>query len=193
MVLSEYLRFCFPSLQRRVRRWRTLGSRGAPVLAICLAFRPPEVLSPSYVAQRNMVGQLALPQCFWRCRSASEKIMNEKTKAGERHGMFAAKTAAPGFNPKDVWRYGGWLLPNTNIVPSVKDEKAALESGAVKFDLDLKGVMQIERKSSDRHAEARMTDFLKKFPPPETLDLKFRSYGVDEEAAKLMKEVGPIG
>jgi hypothetical protein len=119
--------------------------------------------------------------------------MNAKTKEGGRHGMFVAKAAAPGFNPKDVWRYGGWLLPNTNIVPSVKDEKAALESGAVKFDLDLKGVMQIERNSVDRHAEARMTDFLKKFPPPETLDLKFRSYGVDEEAAKLMKEIGLIG
>jgi hypothetical protein len=119
--------------------------------------------------------------------------MNAKTKEGGRHGMFAAKTAAPGFNPKDVWRYGGWLLPNTNIVPSVKDEKAALESGAVKFDLDLKGVMQIERNSVDRHAEARMTDFLKKFPPPETLDLKFRSYCVDEEVAKLMKEIGLIG
>jgi hypothetical protein len=119
--------------------------------------------------------------------------MNAKTKAGGKAWNVAAKTAAPGFNPKDVWRYGGWLLPNTNIVPSVKDEKAALESGAVKFDLDLKGVMQIERNSVDRHAEARMTDFLKKFPPPETLDLKFRSYGVDEEAAKIMKEIGLIG
>ena len=107
--------------------------------------------------------------------------MNTKTKEAGRHGMFAAKTAAPGFNPKDVWRYGGWLLPNTNIVPSVKDEKTALESGAVKFDLDLKGVMQVERKSSDRHTEARMAHFLKKFPPPETLDLKFKSYGADEE------------
>jgi hypothetical protein len=96
-------------------------------------------------------------------------------------------------SPKDVWRYGGWLLPNTNIVPSVNDEKAALKSGAVKFDLDLKGVMQIERKSYDRHTEARMTDFLQKIPPPETLNLKFKSYGAKEETAKLMKEIGIIG
>jgi hypothetical protein len=118
-----------------------------------------------------------------------------QVRVGEDHECKneAGRKAMKCPSPKDVWRYGGWLLPNTNIVPSVKDEKAALESGAVKFDLDLKGVMQIERKSSDRHAEARMTDFLKKFPPPETLDLKFRSYGVDEEAAKLMKEVGLIG
>jgi|SRR5580658_3453712 hypothetical protein len=59
----------------------------------------------------------------------------------------------------------------------------------VKFDLDLKGVVQIERKSGDLHTEGRMVDFLKKFPP-ETLDLKFRSYGAEEETAKLMKEVG---
>jgi hypothetical protein len=113
--------------------------------------------------------------------------MNTQTKPGRRHGLFAAKA---GFNPKDVWRYGGWLLPNTNIVPSVKDEKAALVSGAVKFDLDLKGVMQIERKSSDPHTEARMTDFLEKFPPPETLSMEFRSYGAEEESTELMKELG---
>jgi hypothetical protein len=40
MVLSKYLLLCFPNLQRRVRRRRTLGSRGALVFAICLFFSP---------------------------------------------------------------------------------------------------------------------------------------------------------
>jgi hypothetical protein len=137
------------------------------------------------VAKRNMVNSRPLHSVFSKQVHVGEDH-ECKDEGGGRHGMFAAKTAVRGFNPKDVWRYGGWLLPNTNIVPSVKDENVALESCAVKFDLDLKGVMQIERKSSDRHAEARMTDFLKKFPPPETLDLKFKSYGVDGVAGELL-------
>jgi hypothetical protein len=40
MVLSEYLRLCFPSFQRLVRRWRTLGPKGALVFAICLPYSP---------------------------------------------------------------------------------------------------------------------------------------------------------
>jgi hypothetical protein len=118
-----------------------------------------------------------------------------QVRVGEDHECKneAGRKAMKCPSPKEVWRYGGWLLPNTNIVPSVKDENAALESGAVKFDLDLKGVMQVERKSSDRHTEARMVDFLKKFPPPETLSLQFRSYGAEEETAKLIKVIVIIG
>ena len=127
--------------------------------------------------------------------TASTFVSAKRVRVGEDHECKkeAGRKAMKSPSPKDVWRYGGWLLPNTNMVPSVKDEKAALESGAVKFELDLKGVMQVERKSSDRHAEARMADFLKKFPPPETLSVKFQSYGVEEEAAKLVKEIGIIG
>jgi len=107
----------------------------------------------------------------------------------EEFKVQASKIAA-GFNPKDIWRYGGWLLSNTNVVPSVGNEKAALDNGAAKFDLDAEGAMVIERKSGDRHTEARLMDFIKKFPPPETLYLKFKSVGADEEAAKLLKDLG---
>ena len=33
-------------------------------------------------------------------------------------------------------------------------------------------------------------DFIKKFPPPETLYLKFKSVGAEEDAAKLFSELG---
>ena len=107
----------------------------------------------------------------------------------EEFRLQAGKIAA-GFNPKDIWRYGGWLLSNTNVVPSVGNEKTALDNGAAKFDLDMSGAMVIERKGGDRHAEARLMDFIKKFPPPETLLLKFKSVGAEEDAAKLLKDLG---
>jgi len=161
MVLSEYLRFCFPSLQRR---GSDIGAR-----------LPPKALLHSCIHDLRALSAtgstIAIPRCSEEHGGTvgpSTVFLAMQVRVGEDHecnnegGGKAMKCPSP----KDVWRYGGWLLPNTNMVPSVKDEKAALEGGAVKFDLDLKGVMQVERKSSDRHTEARMVDFLKKFPRP---------------------------
>lgn len=100
------------------------------------------------------------------------------------------KSVQHGFNHTDIWRYGGWLLPNTNVAPNVPDEQKALNEGAVKFDFNPPNEITVERKKSDRHTEARMTDFMKKFPPPETLNLKFKTFGQEEEDAKLLSLLG---
>jgi hypothetical protein len=88
----------------------------------------------------------------------------------------SAHTAAHGFNPEMLWRYGGWLQPNSNATPEIADTETAFQQGAIYFDPDGAGSIDIKYRSN-RHTDERLKQFIEKFPPPEGLKLVIKGGG----------------
>src|SRR5271157_2159146 len=84
----------------------------------------------------------------------------------------------------DIWKSGGWVLPDGKTSIRVPNEEQALREGALHFVLGKDGVMDIYMWNTE--SNDMVTKFLERFAPPEDQYLRFHSA---EPHGELMKRM----
>jgi hypothetical protein len=127
-----------------------------------------------FIKQKQMRWYAISPAAHETPDESHEASGDELEKEYLEQIAASAKPPAHGFDPKMVWQYGGWLLPNSNVVPDMADPDKAYNDGAIYFDTN-GDMMVVKFKDMDHHTEQRIQQFVEKFPPPEDLKIQFKS------------------
>ncbi len=82
----------------------------------------------------------------------------------------------------DIWKSGGWVMPDGKHVVHVQNEEQALRDGALHVVIAKDGVADISRWNQD--ADDLVHRFMASTPPPEDLYMRFHSVEPHEEQMK---------